>query len=292
MKNILKITFAAAIIGISFTSCKTTDEIEMARLEKPVVEIVESSITVAENGSGVINITTAEPVDKPLTFKLVQIGGTAVKGEDYTFDLDSDPDYGIIGGKIVIAPYQTTGTLTINGMTDFEIDNKSATFELRSMESMNGVTNANNKVSISFEDYTEDDLTIQLFWDVDSADVESCSQDLDLYLGNASNLDISHSWNDCPEQVVLHATDADDDYLISVDYWTPSDVTVDAGDPAEYNTSYYIKIGQVGVSSQIIEGTSSSSNYLNWSAYAAYGGDGFKPAVVQINKTGTNYTIQ
>ncbi len=309
MKNIIKLTLVSLTLGLFITSCDTTQSPELPRNAKPAVNVDTPTVQVSENGSATITISTNTVSPKPLIFKLVQVGGNAIDGEDFSFNSPQEIadgvshysalDYGPIGAKVVIPAYANSGSITIYGMTDFVVDNKKATFELRAMESMNGVTTSKNTVAVTVADYTEDDLTIKLGWTVSDgavddtgAPIDACAQDLDLYLGVAGNPDVAHSWNDCPEAVVLHASDADGVYFIHVDYWAPSDVTISTTDPLTYDTTFFLTVGQVGISSQVINGTSSSSQYLNWSGYGNFGGNGYHPNVIQITKTGTNYAIQ
>ncbi|MEE9350541.1 MAG: hypothetical protein V3U80_10875 [Flavobacteriaceae bacterium] len=291
MKHLLKITIALFITSLFFASCETTEEVEMDRNAKPVVNFESSTVTVTEDGTAMITIETATPISKPIIFKLVQVGGNAVDGEDYSFGSNySEADYGPIGGKVVIPAYATSGSVAIEGVTDFMIDNKSAVFQLESMESMNGIKGAGDKVTVTIADFTSDDLTINLHWT--TTDHDACDQDLDLYLGNAGNADLAHSWNDCPESLTLLSTDADDVYFISVDLWAPSDFTQGAPGDVPYDTTWELEVGQVGISSQTFAGTTNDSHYLNWSGFGAFGGDGFHSNVIQITKTGSTYVIQ
>ncbi len=296
----IKLILVIFIFSATFTACDTTDTIEMARNSKPEVNLDNTSLTVAEDGSGMITISTDNPTDKPLIFKLYQVSGNAVDGEDYDFGENySAPDFGPVGGKIVIPAYSTTGSVELKGVTDFEIDNKSAVFELRSMESMNGVVGNNNRITVDFENFVGEDLVCILSWEVnegainaDGDPISSCDQDLDLYLGPASNPGMIYSWFDCPEAVVLPVDSPDGEYFVSVDYWAPSNLTIDAGEEFEYFTTYSLEVGVVGLFSKTIEGTPVSSQYVNWSAYWSYGADGFKPDVSKITKTGTTFVVE
>lgn len=292
MKNIIKLILATFAFGLFITSCDTTESVDMPRLAKPAVEVDTPTIQLSENGTATITISTNTPINKPLIFKLVQVGGNAVVGEDYTFAENSDLDYGPLGGKIVIPAYANTGSLTMSGITDFALDNKKATFELRAMESMNGVTTSKNTVSVSIADYT-DDFVISLSWATDDASKDKCDQDLDVFLTDGTaNVDVAAT-SVCVETVILSGSAPDGDYYIDVDYWSPSDVTVTAGDPAEYNTAFFLEYGNIGQpATTIFNGTSSTSRYLNWSAYGQFGGDGYHSQVITITKTGGTYVVQ
>lgn len=301
MKNIIKLTLALFTFALFITSCDTTESPEMSRNAKPAVKVDTPTIQLSEGGTAAITISTNTPINKPLIFKLVQVGGNAVDGEDYTFDTDLDnlpdyysaADYGAIGGKIVIPAYANTGSLTIHGMTDFVLDNKKATFELRAMESMNGVTTSKNSVSVTVTDYT-DDFVISLSWTTDDASKAKCDQDLDVFLVDSANAGVDTAASAaCLETVVLPGSSPDGDYFIDVDYWVPSDVTVTAGDPEEYNTAFFLEYGNIGQpTTTTFNGTSSTSRFLNWSAYGQFGGNGYHSHVIKITKTGGTYVVQ
>ena len=290
MNTFLKLSIVITLFALTFTSCETTEAVELDRVAKPVVNFESAAVTVTEDGTAMLTIETITPSNKPLIFKLVQVGGNGVDGEDFKFQQYSAPDFGSIGGKITIPAYATSGSAVIEGMTDFMVDNKSAQFQLESMESMNGVSGPNDKVTVTIADFTSDNLTINLSWT--STAHESCDQDLDLYLGNAGNSDLQHSWDDCPESVTLLATDPDGIYFISVDLWAPSDFTQGAPGEVPYDTTWELTAGQIGISSQVFPGTTKSSSYLNWSRYAQFGGNGLHSNFIQITKAGTTYTIQ
>lgn len=291
MKNIIKLTLASFTFALFITSCDTTESPDMPRNAKPAVKVDTPTIQLSENGTATITISTNTPVNKPLIFKLVQVGGNAVDGEDYTFAENSAADYGAIGGKIVIPAYANTGSLTMNGVTDFALDNKKATFELRAMESMNGVTTSKNSVSVTVIDYT-DDFVISLSWTIDDASKDKCDQDLDAFLTNGTAYIATAATIACVETVVLSGSAPDGDYFIDVDYWAPSDVTVTAGDPEEYNTAFFLEYGNIGQpTTTTFNGTSSTSRFLNWSGYSQFGGNGYHSQVITITKTGSIYVV-
>lgn len=294
MKNILNKVSLMTVVIMALYSCNPVEEVNLARGSKPEANLVESSVSVTEGQMVTVNITADKPTTRDMIFKLVQVGGDAVDGVDYTFAENSAPDYGPIGGKIVIPAYATSGSTTITGLTDFAIDNKSAQFELRSMQSMRGVVGGGKMLSLSIDDYTEDDLSIVLSWEVNSSDEVACDQDLDLYIVDATDTELAHSWFDCPESVTLPAAAPDGDYFIDVDYWAPNTVAADPATDPIYNTKYTLTVGQVGVSSEQFgndfSDADTSNYYLNWSGYYQYGGDGYHQHVLQITKAGTSYT--
>ncbi len=276
-------------------SCQTVEEIDFKTRQKSVGNLVTTSVNVLEGGTATVEISTDQPYTKDLIYKLVQVGGDAVSGEDYSFAEDSAPAYGPIGGKIVIPAYATSGTTTISGLTDFAVDNKTAKFELRPMSSMNGVVGSSKMLSFTIDDFTSDDLTVIMNWDVSDDAIDPCDQDLDVFLVDAADNYVTYSASaDCEEQFSLPASAPDGDYFIDVDYWAPSDIITTPGDAGEFFVKYTLTLGQVGVASQQISndfGPDNSNLYLNWSAYGQFGGDGYHAHVVQITKSGSNYTI-
>jgi len=273
-------------------SCTTVEDVNLARGNKPEVNLVDSSVSVTEGQTVAVNISADKPTSSDMIFKLVQVGGDAVAGVDYTFAENSAPDYGPIGGKIVIPAYSTTGSTTISGLTDFAMDNKTAQFELRSMQSMKGVVGADKTLSLSIDDYTEDDLTVILSWEVNDDNEAKCDQDLDLYLMDATDTEVAHSWFDCPETVTLSASAPDGDYFIDVDYYSPNTVATDLAVDPIYSTKYTLTVGKIGISSQQFgngfDDSDTTNYFMNWTGE---GGSGYHSHVVQITKSGINYTV-
>lgn len=156
MKNIYKTIVFTLLSATLFTSCDeldTTDDVVLDRNQKPVVNVTTSaSMVVPEGQSNVITITTDRPTTNDQIFKLVQVSGNGESGVDYSFSSYSALDYGVVGGRIFIPAFETTGSVTISSLVDTEVDNKSAVFELRSIESMLGVVGDQNRVNLDIED--------------------------------------------------------------------------------------------------------------------------------------------
>jgi hypothetical protein len=298
MKNILKTGITFLLFTPLFLSCETVEDVVLPRNEKSAVEVSTTSVTVMEGATSTITVTTTKAISKPMQFKLYQTGGTAVAGVDYDFSENSAADYGPIGGRIVIPAHATSGSVDIMGLTDFGIDGGTATFELRAMEAMNGVVGSSKEVSVTITDFTEDDLSIDLSWATSDEDnYHAADQDLDFLLVDARGGYVTGAFTGgMPEHMVLSASLPDGTYYVDLDYWAPSDFSF-PGDPSLFTVEHILSIGKVGVFSttvqnHVTDADAVTSEYLQWSGYAAFGGDGYIAGVAQIDKVGTTYTIK
>jgi hypothetical protein len=303
MNKILKTGISLLLFTPLFLSCETVEDVDLPRSEKPTVDISTTSVSVLEGGSATITITTNKPIAKPMQFKLYQTGGSAETEVDYEFAEYSAADYGPIGGRIVIPAYATTGSVEISGLEDFAVDGKTATFELRSSEAKNGVVGASNKLSLTVEDSQSDDLTIILSWATNDEDAyHADEQDLDFYIRDSSNNLFGSNGiytaatGNFPEVSVLSNEWPDGTYYIDVDYWAPEDFSF-PGDPALFTMEHILTIGKAGTFSTVVKNNYSdadavTSEYLQWSGYSSFGGDGYKAAVATIEKVGNTYTIK
>lgn len=300
MKNILKAGVALLLFTPFFLSCETVEEVVLPRSEKPTVDISTTSVSVTEGGSSTITITTNTAISKDMHFKLFQVSGNAEMGVDYSFAENSAADYGPIGGRIVIPAHSTTGSVEIMGLTDFAVDGKSATFELRSSEAKNGVVGSSKEVSVSITDFQSEDLDIILSWATSDEDAyHADSQDLDFFIRNSSNQYVGSfaaATGSFPEHNVISASWPDGTYYIDVDYWVPEDITF-PGDAPLFTMEHILTIGKVGVYSTVIKNNytdadATTTEYLQWSAYGNFGGDGYHAGVASIEKSGTTYTVK
>jgi hypothetical protein len=229
MNKILKTGISLLLFTPLFLSCETVEDVVLPRNEKSSVDISTTTVTVKEGESSLITITTSTPTTKPMQFKLIQTGGTAVEGVDYEFAAYSAGDYGPIGGEIVIVASESAGSLEIIGLTDYEADNKTATFELQSMAAMIGVVGASKEVTVTISNATDDQLTMKLEWDNGVADDHLCDADFDAYL---DTFEAYMFTGNCPE-FVDHFVDVDSlvsgvltdgTHNIVVDYWDDNGV--------------------------------------------------------------------
>ena len=223
MKKNIEIKFILLIVASLFFSCETTDEVNLKRNEKPGVSIQHTSIDVPEGGSNTITIETETAATKDMIFKLVQTGGDAVLGVDYDFAETSNLKDGEIGGRIFIPAYTFTGSVDIIGLKNYTPSDKSAVFELRSIESMIGIPAGNKQISVNF--IAGNKLDILLDWSgtytgFDGNEHDWCDYDLDLELYDASFNLLNASYTNCPEGITISPGDYQDgDYWIVPEFW-------------------------------------------------------------------------
>ncbi len=243
----------------------------------------------------IIDITLDRPLREDLPFRAYRVGGDA-----------DNADFVAIDG--VVAAYTTTTQVKVKIVKDL-IPEGDETLIIRVAPKNSESSNAwdaehwanllspsspKEEFTITIVNYESPDLLVDLSWEVNTDSEVSCDQDLDLYLVDATDTELAHSWFDCPESVTLPGTAPDGDYFINVDYYAPNTVAVDPATDPIYNTKFTLDLIQGGVASQQISndfGPDNSNFYLNWSAYGQFGGDGLHSHVVQITKSGSNYTI-
>jgi hypothetical protein len=229
MNKILKTGISLLLFAPLFLSCETVEEVILPRNDKSAVDISTTTVTVTEGESSTITVTTSTPITKPMQFKLLQTGGTAVEGVDYEFAAYSAGDFGPIGGEIVIAAYDSTGSLEIIGLTDFETDNKTATFELEAMAAMNGVVGTSKEVTVTIADTSDDQLTMKLEWDNGVSADHLCDADFDAFLDTFEAYMFTAN---CPEFVdefvdansLVTGVLSDGTHNIVADYWNDNGV--------------------------------------------------------------------
>ena len=239
MKKIIKIGISLLLITVVFVSCNTTDPVNLDRSVKPTVNLKASTVSVIEGSSSAITIETSAITSNDIIFSLVQVGGNAVEGVDYEFasaDM-SAPDYGAVGGRVVIPAYATTGSVNINGLLDLESDSKSATFELRSIQSMLGVVGGTSKVTVNIENFTTAYIDISFAWDKDivipgiGTYNTDANVDLDIFVADAAGYDNNNPWGtfngtdyaatgDHPEVLRMDPSDwGDGEFILFTDLW-------------------------------------------------------------------------
>ena len=300
MKNILKNGFCALLVTASFLSCETVDDVVLPRNTKPTVNLTTTSVSISEDGSADITISTDTALPKDIIFKLIQIGGSAEMDVDYSFSSTSALDYGPIGGRIFIPAGATTGSVTISGVTDFGADANSAVFQLEAIESMRGLVGSTDEVTVTISDFVGEDLFISMSWATSDEDTyHADEQDLDFYITDANGNYVGSyaaATGEMPEVNTVSGAWPDGTYYIDVDYWAPSDISY-PGEPALFTVEHILTIDKAGAFSTVIKNNytdedATTSEYLQWSGYSAYGGDGYREHVAQIEKVGTTYTVK
>ena len=287
MKKNIKIGLTLLLFASAFVSCDSVEEVNLPRNEKPTVNLDASSLTVIEGGTTAISITTLDIAPKDIIFKLVQVGGNAVEGVDYTFAEMSAADYGEIGGKVVIPAYATTGSVDIIGLKVYETAGKTATFKLESIQSMIGVAGSTSEVTVTIAASTS--LDIELSWsagtllDADGEELDWCDYDLDLELYDAVGDLLDASYSSCPEHITIDLANYPDGvYYLDVQFWA-------AGDEPAANTQVptSLFLGVAGVGSETVDLSSvwdtDTGGYVegnaNW--YVEY----------EITISGSTYTV-
>jgi len=229
MRKNIKIGLTLLLFASAFVSCDTVEEVNMPRSVKPTVNLEASSLAVKQGGATAVTIITSEIAANAIIFKLVQTGGNAVEGEDYEFAEMSAPDYGEIGGRVVIPAYSTTGSVDIIGLNTGLTLGKSATFKLESIESMIGLTGGQTEVTVTIE--KSNSLEMSFDWTMDIGGYSTSNNiDLDIFISVADGFDINDPWSsdlwdyaatgDCPEVYSMDITDwGDGTFVIWHDLW-------------------------------------------------------------------------
>lgn len=217
------------MFSLSFISCNTVDDVILPRNQKPTVNLNESSIAVKQGGSNAISITTSDIASKDIIFKLVQIGGNAVEGTDYTFSEMSALDYGDIGGRVVIPAYSTSGFVDVIGLDVVGKAGKTATFKLESMQSMIGIAGDNTEITVTIE--KSNSLSMSFDWSMSIGGFSTADFiDMDIFISDATGFDIADPWlvdpldaaatGDVPEVYTMDLSDwSNGTYVIWHDLW-------------------------------------------------------------------------
>ena len=294
MKNILKYTKTFILSSaILLSSCQESQDVEgvISTDDYPVLsyEVLDAT-TVNEGGNPQIRVKVS--LDKPIRESIVisakQIGGNAVLHDDYDIV------------NATIAPYTKEATLVVDIHEDEAIESKETLkLELYAPSLANTylvhpTKSTYGPFSIEINNFEGDDLVVRMFWKTtDEATYHADSQDLDFAIEDAAGNEILGAYTGgFPEELTLLGTAPDGEYYINVDYWVQEDFTF-PGDASLFDTAYYFQITKAGVFSET-SGDSDwvGTSYLNWSAYGAFGGNGWKPRVAQITKAGTTYTFK
>lgn len=253
----------------------------MARSEKPVVNVSTTDVSVMGETNSTITLTTDKISSNAQVFTLIQESGNAVEGTDYTFAENSAPDYGEVGGRIVIPAFETSGSTTVTGISDFVDGSKSATFKLVSIESMIGIVGNSGSVKITISDFFDPEkLNIYFSWDAPYN-----KKDFDMVTWSAT----WGEWGDGgagsgnPEHDdSIWTADPDGTYYVNVMDW-------DEG--LDFN--YHFVILNTNGSIQKINGTfkgTDKSMYTN-DIWRAWGGGYDSYRMLKVVKSGSSFTI-
>lgn len=253
MKKYIKIGLTLLLFASAFVSCDSVEDVNLPRNEKPTVNLDNSSLTVNEGSTTAVSITTSDIAPKDIIFKLVQIGGNAVEGVDYTFSEMSAADYGDIGGRVVIPAYSTSGSVDIIGLNADGTAGKTATFKLNSIQSMIGIAGDKTEVTVTIE--KSNSLTMSFDWTLDIDGYSTADNiDMDIYISDATDFDIADPWlvdpldaaatGDVPEVYSMDMADwGDGTYVIWHDLWTNDFFNEGLTDTAVPITSTFTRYG-------------------------------------------------
>lgn len=283
MKKIIKLGISLLLISLVFVSCETVEDVNLDRSEKPIVNITSTSVTVMGETTSEITLSTDKPSDKDLIFKLVQTSGDAVSGIDYQFAEDSALDYGVVGGRIVIPAYATTGKTEVTGISDYIDGSKSASFTLEAIESIKGIVGATKVVDLTITDFFDPTkLTIIFSWEPHATDFDivtwsdtAANPHTEWGAGGAtgSHPEIDNSiWLEDPVGT----------YYVNIMDWSE-------GIDFPYKFTLLLPNGSI----QIIEGTftgTDKSSYIN-DIWTAWGGGYSSYRVLMVENSGTGFTV-
>lgn len=224
------LVFLFALVGCESEQAGQ-DVVEVASTKNyptPSFTLDQTDTTVNEGGETVFTytITLDKPIDRPIDFTMVQVGGDATLHEDYEIASGSVP------------AYETTGTMSVIILNDSEVEG-TETLEL-AIESgpslankylVNPETTYPEPLTITIENYVSDALNMSFAWDkeitIEGEIYTTCEYvDLDVFVSDAASFDITDpwaSWNDtgyaasadCPETMSMDfETWADGEYIL------------------------------------------------------------------------------
>jgi len=283
MRKNIKIGLSLLLFTAAFVSCDTTEEVILGRNAKPEVSLEAASVEVMQGGATAIGIKSSEMAQNDIIFTLIQIGGNAVAGVDYDFEEYSDPDYGEIGGRVFVPGYELTGSVNIIGLNaDIVPVSKTATFELRSIESQLGVPAGTTDITVTI--VPSNKLEMEFDWTMDIGGYSTADNiDHDIFISVADGFDINDPWSsdiwdaaatgDVPEVISMDMTDwGDGTFVIWHDLWANGFFGEGLTDTEVPITGTFTRFGsfqQVVVqdSSQSIMSDSTDGAYVSGSGY-------------------------
>lgn len=224
---------ALSLTALLFASCDKADytndsTIEVAQDVKGTIAFVaplQATQTVNEKDAGkyqyTINITEAQPVDIHLAVKLKS--GTAIEGEDFTYD-----------HHLIIKAYATsvTGNIAILSDDVFE-PTKNFVLEVGGDVNISNAAIPASTISFNITNYVSDVLDISFAWDktIDGYST-GANIDFDIFVANAAGYDNNDPWatyndtgyaatGDEPEHLSMDMADwADGEYILFHDLYS------------------------------------------------------------------------
>jgi len=306
--NYIKLTSLLLFSFLCFNSCKNDDD-SLERNGKPVITVINPSVTVTEGETATFNLKVEYPIAKKIDIRIdvLDDSGNPIPTTEPIGDPNSGNGYagidienitvpyptwfdsgafafGYLGGSGYVATYDPyTEEMQIN--IDTKIDdnsNPTKTVKLRLSTTSLMTATIQQDIEINIENLVSTDLVTRLKWDGDYIN-DPCSNldfDLELYYNGAFT---DFSYSDCPEEIVILGTDPDGSYEIDASFWTNGGNTTNPN----INVPITIEFIKSGV---FVESVDLSSLFpLNDGGLND--GNGSAITTFSINKTGTVYTV-
>ncbi|GLB53319.1 hypothetical protein NBRC110019_23600 [Neptunitalea chrysea] len=225
-KYIYKIFSLLVITGGIITSCdyRKADQDVASTIspDNPTASFAVSTTSINEEGNPeiTVNITLDKAIHEDLNFDIVSTDGTAEEGVDYDITDEGTVD-----------AYQTTGTATIIIYHDI-LPEDTETFSIAIGATSTPyayMVGGSDTFDLSIENYTNDDLLIELNWDgtytdASGADQDLCDIDFDMILYDDTFATIATAYYDCPEALDL-AGYADGTYYLQAGLYSLGSAT-------------------------------------------------------------------
>jgi hypothetical protein len=306
MKKIYRNKFLLSVLLASsvLVSCDQDNPTENERVSKPVIEVDQTEFSVTEGDEITINLSTVQPINNTMEFKVELIGGTG-SFRDYTTSGDEtveDDGMGVIGHRFSFPAYATDYSFTITPELDMFVEG-AETLKLRvySMGNSNGALD--KIININVADYVSNDIAIELNWSktrpdrfgtlVDGTYLDAAGDehpftdyDFDFYVFDAAFNEVTGfaaATGNAPEKAVL--LDAD---LVDGDYYIIPDLYDSGTDPAvRFKFDINLKVAKYGVWYHSMPLTYFSDNAVS----APSGLNGGETLAAILTKSGTTYTL-
>lgn len=245
--------FAIALLAVFINSCNEDETLD--RAGKPTITLAQNSTTVTEGMSPSMIFNISYPITKNADIRVQVVGGTAIEGEDYDFNIDSDDSTattdtvedaggGFFGGDgyyVVMPAYTTTFDLSNFITTYADSDSEGdETIELQLFSMRKGYALINQRFTINISDYSASRLGVTLKIDdaltIDGNDYTVCQvADLDLFISSSDvvNDDLQHMWDGPCNEVLSPDMDNDPNnwgvqniYYVWIDFWAFGNLSV------------------------------------------------------------------
>ena len=316
MKKIKLYNLALLSLLGTFVSCSDDEDATDQRIVKSVVTVDQTSFSITEGETATVNFTTNIPLNLRSDFKLELVGGTG-SFLDYTVEGDQNPNtddetilddgYGIIGHKVTLAPYATTGSFDITPFLDFLPEGtETLVFRFYAMGNAKTLVDpASETITVTVANGTSNDVVTVVDWSQDYRDSFGtltsptylasndnsygyCDYDFDLEIFDGGFNYFDTSYNSCPETITILSTDPDDTYYIAPSFWTNA---VAAGHDPVDEIAFKVKVTIAKPGVWVYE-TNYNDQWNSTDGGSAEGNpDGFVVTAALI-KTGSTYVLE